>query len=450
MLKTSSVFTSLALGCLLQANAIADTQYPNGLYAVQFSEDGRYLATGGSAGSQLFRDQSFGGGIKIWDLQEKKLVKSFGQLSELHHIFGEDNNRVTRKQKGITNFQDIVFNGSFPNGKVVLLPSSLGKQDQSDIRAPAFIGASYGIQDSLSNPISFNHGMTGSTKCGYSTKGAYDFIGPMVASDNGRFAAVVVNTCETGAATSATNTRDSQYHSSLFVIDLNDNHVVNSFSNIDSGVYGVGISNNGSRVVYVGANHFQAIDVADGKQHLIAKYENEIFTMPQSFSALYLSEDGKNLISLRHVYNIDTGVEQKLTWKNEQVEKARQIGGLKVSRNQNFFVVVIPNKGSLAFSDKGTAFAKGAGDEVLVMDAKTGKATTLAMSDKGEASFSHCVTDISPDNSKVAVACNQGRVRIFDAASGKVVWQQNDIGQGEPHQNNSTFIQAMLNPNQYW
>ena len=448
MQKTIRFLFAMALNLFIQSSVFAQSDYPEGLFAVRFSEDGRYLATGGSAGNQLFHDQTFAGGIKIWDIEEKKLVKSFGQLSELHQIFGDNYSRVTRKQKNIVNFKDIVFNGSFPQGKVVLLPSSLVQIDQADIRAPSFIGATYGMENTQSNPILFNHGKLGSKKCGYSTKGAYDFIGPMVASSNGRYAAVVVNTC--GSDHGETATSDLQYHSSLYVVDLNDNRVINTFPNIDAGVYGLGVSNNGARVVFVGANHFQAIDVADGKSYPIAKYDNEIFTMPQQFSSLLLSEDGKQLISLRYSYDIENGLEHALPWKNEQVEQAKRVSVLKIARNQQFFVLVLPKKSTLAFGEQGAAYAKNAGDTVLIMDATSGKSMPLVMGNEKETSFSNCVADISPDDSTVAVACNQGRVRIFDAASAEVVWQQDDIGRNESRKTNNQFIQALLEPALYW
>jgi len=42
-----------------------------------------------------------------------------------------------------------------------------------------------------------------------------------------------------------------------------------------------------------------------------------------------------------------------------------------------------------------------------------------------------CVTDISPDSKRVAVGCKGGLLRVYNASTGKLLWNKQNIGKAE-------------------
>lgn len=392
------------------------------IYAIQFSEDGKYLVTGGSGGNSPQLDYS--GGIKVWDVQSGTMVKAFGAQTDLDNIFGAEYGQIGKRRWGINSFKDLVLTGSYPNGKVVLLPSSLGRMgDASNVQLPSFIGGYMDLTSDQSKRIPLDHKTADARTCG-DANAAYEYIGPVVASDNGRFAAVVVNTCK------QEKTPDmpvAQYDSTLHVMDLRTLQITKSFAKIDSGVYAAGVTDDGSRIAYVGRDRFAVVDTATGKQREIEKYENSVFEIPRQFSALYFNDKGNKLVSLRFVYDIDTGKETEFTWKKDSVINKGRTASVKVAPDMSYFVLVKPKKSLVVFGDDGLPRSYGKADRVIVVDTKTGGERDLAISDS-RTEGKHCVTDVSPDSRRVAVACMGGLLKVFDIASGDVVWEQRNVG----------------------
>jgi len=186
LFKTAAFTFALSSGTALASEA--------DIYSIHFSEDGKYLITGGAGGFTLDATEKHSGGIKVWNSATGALVEALGQRSDLDQIFGDQYGRVGNRRWGISNFKDVVLTGSYPDGKVVLLPSSLGHMvGHERIQIPDFIG---GYMDFAGNePARIELAGLGSEKgnCDPNT-GYYDYVGPIVASDNGRYAAVIVNT----------------------------------------------------------------------------------------------------------------------------------------------------------------------------------------------------------------------------------------------------------------
>lgn len=392
------------------------------VYAIQFSEDGKYLVTGGSGGNSPQLEYS--GGIKVWDVQKGELVKSFGAQTDLDNIFGAEYGQVGKRRWGINSFKDVVLTGSYPHGKVVLLPSSLGRMDKaSNVKLPGFIGGYMDLASDQSKRIPLEHAAADARTCG-AANAAYEYIGPVVASENGRYAAVVVNTCK------QEKTPDmpvAQYDSTLHVMDLRTLQITKSFPKIDSGVYAAGVTDDGGRVAYVGRDRFAVVDTASGKQREVEKYENAVFEIPRQFSSLYFNNKGNKLVSLRFVYDIDTGKETEFAWKKDSVVNKGRTASVKVAPDMSYFVLVKPKKSLVVFGDDGLPRSYGKADRVIVVDTKTGDERDLAISDL-RTEGKHCVTDISPDSRRVAVACMGGLLKVFDIASGDVVWEQRSAG----------------------
>lgn len=392
------------------------------IYAIQFSADGKYLVTGGSGGNSPQLDHS--GGIKLWDVESGKLVKAFGQQADIDAIFGADYGQIGKRRWGINSFKDIVLTGSYPDGKVLLLPSSLGHQENDNVQLPGFIGGYMDLATSHSDRIPLASKAASGRSCG-EQRAAYEFIGPVVASENGRFAAVVVNTCKQDKQP---DMPVAQYDSTLHVMDLQSLKITRSFDNIDSGIYAAGITDDGARIAFVGRDQFAVVDVASGKQHRIEQYQNAVFQIPRQFSSLYFNEQGSKLVSLHYVYDIETGKETEFNWSNDSVVNKGRTASVKVAPNISYFVLVKPKKSFIVFGEDGLPRSYGKSDRVVIVDTKTGQERDLEISDS-RTEGKHCVTDISPDSRRVAVACMGGLIKVFDVASGKLVWQQRNIGQ---------------------
>lgn len=421
MNKLKTLFiVSFAFACygVAQSSQAADDD----VYAVQFSEDGKFLVTGGSAGNSPQLDYS--GGIKVWEVERGTLIKALGEQSDLDNMFGADYGSVGKRRWGIDSFKDIVLTGSYPDGKVVVLPSSLGRLDDTQsVQLPTFIGGYMDLASNQAERIPLEHKRSSARTCG-ATDAAYEFIGPVVASENGRYAAVVVNTCKSELEPKIPV---AQYDSTLHVMDLRTLKITHTFTKVDSGVYAAGVTDDGERVAFVGRDRFAVVDTKTGTERQIEKYENAVFQIPRQFSSLYFNDKGTKLVSLHYVYDIETGKETEFAWHADSVVNKGRTASVKVAPDLSYFVLVKPKKSLIVFGEDGLPRSYGKADRVIVVDTKTGGERDLAISDS-RTEGKRCVTDISPDSRRVAVACMGGVIKVFDIASGNLVWEQRNVG----------------------
>lgn len=394
------------------------------LYAVQFSEDSKYLITGGSGGRSTQFDANYTGGIKIWDARSGELLKAFGQQKDIYGLFGDNFGRVGKARWTIHSFRDVVFNGSYPQGKVLLLPSSLGEIKGADgISLPPFIGGYMDFSAGSVQPIALDAHLKSGHACG-SHGAAYEYVGPMVASGNGHYAAVVVNTCKQGGDPARTT---AAYDSTLHLMDLNTLAVTHSFENIDSGIYAVGVTDNGERIAYVGRDRFAVLDVARDKRYTVEEYAGGVFELPRQFSTLYFDQTGNKLVSLHHIYDIAAGTEQALSWPADSAITTGKTSSVRVAPDLSFFVLVKPERSMILFDDDGLPQTYGRADHVVMVDIGNGRQAELPLTDS-RVEGKHCVTDVSPDSQRIAVACTGGLIKVFDAVSCKPLWEQRNIG----------------------
>ncbi len=423
----STLFKNTALGlglALLTGTACADEA---DIYSVHFSENGKHLITGGAGGFTLAETEKHTGGIKIWDSETGALVEAMGQRSDLDTIFGDQYGRVGSRRWGISNFKDVVLTGSYPNGKVVLLPSSLGRMVNNDHQQmPDFIGGYLDFEGHHPARIELSQLSAGKGDCDPKT-GFHDYAGPIVPSNNGKYAAVVINTCK------AVRGKDDQqvgfeYRSDLHVMDLAKFEVIDTVEKIDAGVYALGITDNGKRIAFVGRDHFDIIDLDSGKRHAVETYKDSAFMIPRQFSTLQFSKDGSKLISLRNIYDIASGVEETLKWADGEAKKPRRISNIKVAPDLSYFAMVVPKRSLIMFGDDGLPHSYGKADKVILLDTETGKRTELKVT-KSMTEGKRCVTDISPDSERVAVGCKGGLLRVYNARTGDMLWKKQNLGQ---------------------
>lgn len=392
------------------------------IYAVQFSADGKHLVTGGSGGHSLEYDENFSGGIKLWDVGSGQLVRAFGQQADIQTIFGDQHGRVGKRRWDIHSFKDIVVTGNYPDGKVVLLPSSLGRiQDRTEVQLPELIGGYFNLdgKQPARIPLTANSQTKG---CG--TDNAYEFIGPVAASDNGRYAAVVVNTCK------AENDRQvpiAQYDSTLHIVDLQDMSTKRTVEGLDSGLYAIGVANQGNRIAYVGRDRFAVMDLDSRKRQVIEEYPDAVYQVPRQFSTLYFNEEATRLVSLHYIYDIETGNEKELAWGEESAVNKGRTSAVSVAPDLSYFVLVKPKRSFITFDDKGLPRSYGKADKVFVVNIQTAEERELKVTD-ARTEGKRCATDISPDSRRVAVACAGGLIKVFDASSGNLVWEQRNVG----------------------
>ena len=439
-MKLSRLISATLLGCTaLTANLLHASEAD--IYAVQFSQDGKYLVTGGNGGYTLADGRQHSGGIKVWNSENGALVQAMGLRDDLDSIFGDQYGRVGTRRWGISNFKDVVLTGSWPNGKVVLLPSSLGHiVGGQTVDIPGFVGGYLDFENHHADRIEVKSLATEKGNCDPKT-GFHDYIGPIVPSDNGRYAAIVVNTCHAARTADDKGTR-FEYRSDLHVMDLNSFKVKRSMDHIDAGVYALGISDDGRRVAFVGRDRFAVLDLDSGKQHLVESYTDGAFMIPRQFSKLQFSRDGSKLVSLRAIYDIDSGTEQKLDWTANDAKKPRRISSVKIAPDLSFFAIVMPKRSLITFGDDGLPRSFGKADKVVLMDTRTGKRTELEITDS-LTEGKRCVTDISPDSKRVAVGCKGGLLRVYDARSGELIWKKHNLGRKASDNN---LIQAGLDP----
>jgi WD40 repeat protein len=257
--------------------------------------------------------------------------------------------------------------------------------------------------------------------------GFHDYAGPIVPSNNGKYAAVVINTCK------ATRTEGDQqvgfeYRSDLHIVDLAKFKVINTVKKIDAGVYALGITDNGKRVAFVGRDHFDVMDMDSGKRHVVETYKDSTFMIPRQFSTLQFSKDGSKLISLRNIYDIKTGTEENFKWAEGEAKKPSRISNIKVAPDLSYFAMVIPKRSLIMFGEDGLPQSYGKADKVILLNTETGERTELEVT-KSMTEGKRCVTDVSPDSERVAVGCKGGLLRVYNARTGELLWNKQNLGQ---------------------
>jgi WD40 repeat protein len=414
--------TTLSLALLCGTTHAAEED----IYSVHFSADGKHIITGGAGGFTLADNEKYTGGIKIWNSETGTVVDAMGQRADLDSIFGEKYGRVGDRRWGISNFKDVVLTGSYPNGKVLLLPSSLGRiVDNKDRQMPDFIGGYIDMHDHHAERIELSQLAREQGDCD-PKNGFHDYVGPIVPSSNGKYAAIVVNTCK-----AVKDRQDRQvgfeYRSDLQVMDLAAFKVIKTVNRIDAGVYALGITDNGARVAFVGRDQFAILDLDSGKRHVVESYPNSAFLIPRQFSTLQFSKDGSKLVSLRNIYDIDSGTEQPLKWAEDDGKKPRRISSISVAPDLSYFAMVVPKRSLIMFGDDGLPHSYGKADKVVLLDTRSGKRTELEIT-QSLTEGKRCVTDISPDSERVAVGCKGGLLRVYNARTGEMLWDKQNIG----------------------
>lgn len=424
-MTNTKLLTTTALGLALMSGAALATEAD--IYSVHFSEDGKHLITGGAGGFTLADTAEHTGGIKIWDSKTGALVEAMGQRSDLNSIFGDHYGRVGNRRWGISNFKDIVLTGSYPAGKVLVLPSSLGRvTDNKQQQMPDFIGGYLQFGDHQPARIKVSDLASETGNCDPKS-GYHDYVGPIVASNNGKYAALVVNTCS--ATTNETDQQVSfEYRSDLHIMDLTRFKVIDSIDNIDAGVYALGVTDSGKRVAFVGRDQFAVLDIDTGKRHLVETYKDSSFMIPRQFSTLQFSKDGSKLISLRNIYDIATNTETEFKWSAGKAKKPKRISSVRVSPDLSYFAMVIPKRSLITFGEDGLPQSYGKADKVVLLNTETGERTELAITNS-LTDGKRCVTDISPDSERVAVGCKGGLLRVFSARTGEMLWKKQNLGQ---------------------
>jgi WD40 repeat protein len=421
LFKTTTL--SLALLCSTAYAAEED------IYTVHFSVDGRHIITGGAGGFTLADTEKYTGGIKIWNSETGAVVEALGQRSDLDEIFGTQYGRVGDSRWGISNFKDVVLTGAYPDGKVLLLPSSLGRMADNDQRQmPNFIGGYIDFGSHRAERIELSQLSKETGNCDPKT-GFHDYVGPIVPSSNGKFAAIVVNICK-AVLDKSDQQIGFEYRSDLHIMDLAQFKVIKTVAKIDAGVYALGITDNGKRIAFVGRDQFAVMDMDSGKRHIVESYPNSSFLIPRQFSTLQFSKDGNKLVSLRNIYDIQTGAEQPLKWAEGDADKPRRISSISVAPDLSYFAMVIPKRSLIMFGDDGLPHSYGKADKIVLLDTKTGKRTELEITES-MTEGKRCVTDVSPDSERVAVGCKGGLLRVYNARTGEMLWNKQNVGQKE-------------------
>ena len=420
-LNKTFVSTAVVFSLLGACNAFAEDA---NIYAIQFTEDGKHLITGGSGGLLAGPRDDFTGGIKVWDAERGELVQAMGKQADLDAVFGMDHSRVGQRQPGISNFRDLVMYGSYPNGKVLVLPSSLGHiTDTHSVRAPNFIGGAMDFSDPTPQRVTLGTPESRNGSCDDNPY-MYDYVGPVVPSDNGHYAAVVVNICHKQAVTEQGATYT--YQSTLHVMDLGNQKIIHSHENIDAGIYALGISNAGDRVAFVGRDQFAVMDLATGGKQLVEQYTDAQFMIPRQFSKLNFSKDGNKLVSLDFIYDIKTGTEEPMTWVANNAEPPERISNVTIAPDLSYFVMVQRKQSLFMIGEDGLPVSYGQADDVSIMNARTGELVNLEITDS-LTEGKQCVTDVSPDSERIAVACNGGIMRMFNARNGELLWSKRNV-----------------------
>jgi len=197
---------------------------------------------------------------------------------------------------------------------------------------------------------------------------------------------------------------------------------------IDAGVYALGVTDSGDRVAFVGRDQFAVLDLDSGKRHVVENYEDSQFMIPRQFSTLQFSKDGGKLISLRNIYDIETGTEKVLNWADSDAKKPRRISSVSIAPDLSYFAIVVPKRSLFTFGEDGLPQSYGKADKVVLLNTDTGEKTELAVT-QSMTEGKRCVTDISPDSQRVAVGCKGGLMRVYNARTGELVWNKTNLGQ---------------------
>jgi hypothetical protein len=322
----------------------------------------------------------------------------------------------------------VVLTGSYPDGKVLVLPSSLGRiSNNQKQQLPDFIGGYIEFRDDkTAERIEVSQLTAHQGNCDPKS-GFHDYAGPIVASNNGEFAAIVVNTC------TATPSKDDQqvrfeYSSDLHVMDLRAFKIVKTIPKIDAGVYALGITDNGKRVAFVGRDQFAVLETDTNKRHLVESYPDSEFSIPRQFSTLQFTSDGSKLVSLRNIYDIESGTESAFKWAEGSAKKPARIASVRVAPDLSYFAMVVPERSLIMFGDDGLPQSYGKADKVILLDTTSGERTELKMT-QSMVEGKRCVTDISPDSARVAIGCKGGLMRVYNARTGEIVWNRQNLGQ---------------------
>ena len=96
----------------------------------------------------------------------------------------------------------------------------------------------------------------------------------------------------------------------------------------------------------------------------------------------------------------------------------------------------------ITFGDDGLPRSYGKADKVVLLDTETGVRTELEIT-KSMTEGKRCVTDISPDSERVAVGCKGGLLRVYNARTGKLVWNKHNVGRKEDNGLTTVQFDAM-------
>ena len=298
--------------------------------------------------------------------------------------------------------------------------------DNDHLQMPDFIGGYLDFSAKQPARIELSQLTREQGNCDPKT-GFYDYVGPVVPSNNGKFAAIVVNTCKAVTAKNGQQL-NFEYRSDLHIMDLAEFEIIKSVPHIDAGVYALGITDSGKRIAFVGRDKFAIMDLDSGKKHLVESYPDSEFMIPRQFSTLQFSKDGSKLVSLRNIYDIETSTETSLKWAEGEAKKPRRISSVKVAPDLSYFAIVLPKRSLITFGDDGLPHSYGKADKVVLLNTETGERTELEIT-KSMTEGKRCVTDISPDSERVAIGCKGGLVRVYNARTGKMIWNKQNIGQ---------------------
>jgi WD40 repeat protein len=215
--------------------------------------------------------------------------------------------------------------------------------------------------------------------------------------------------------------------SNLHIMDLASQKVVRSLPAIDGGIYALGITDDAERVAFVGRDRFAVVETASGERTDIEQYDDGVFMIPRQFSKLHFSKDGNKLVSLRYIYDIETGTETELSWTETDAKKPKRVSQVRIAPDLSYFVLVQKQRALFMIGEDGLPRSYGKADRVIVWDTETGAERELPITDS-MTEGKRCVVDISPDSQQVAVACKGGIIRLFSARDGELLWSK--VNQG--------------------
>ncbi|MEE9493715.1 MAG: hypothetical protein V3W04_10110, partial [Gammaproteobacteria bacterium] len=84
-MKLFGLFNATVISVALTTASISNANEAD-IYSIQFSDDGKYIITGGNGGYTLAKEDQHTGGIKVWDSFDGHLVESMGKRGDLDNI----------------------------------------------------------------------------------------------------------------------------------------------------------------------------------------------------------------------------------------------------------------------------------------------------------------------------------------------------------------------------